>query len=86
MMAALSQLRGDRAGGEFPDLQSGRSRRRCSSIPITRIWSVMVEVNRGVYMDEHSGLTNQGFEHVRAVLGRLIVTAAEAAARDLRVG
>jgi hypothetical protein len=46
----------------------------------------MIEVNRGVYMDERSGLTNQGFEQVRAVVGRLIVTAAEAAVRDLRAG
>ena len=49
-----------------------------------RIWSVMIEVNRGVYMDEHSGLTKPGFEQARALVGRLIVTAAEAAARHLR--
>ena len=51
-----------------------------------RIWSVMVEVNRGVYMDEHSGLTKQGFQQVRTMVGRLIMTAAEAAARYLRAG
>jgi N-formylglutamate deformylase len=44
-----------------------------------RIMSVMVEVNRRVYMDEHSGSKTQNFEKVRAALGRLIVTAAKAA-------
>jgi hypothetical protein len=47
-----------------------------------RIWSVMVEVNRGAYMDEQSGLANQEFEQVRATVGELIVTAAEAAVHD----
>jgi N-formylglutamate deformylase len=46
-----------------------------------RILSVMIEVNRRVYMDEQSGLKNQDFEQVSAVIGRLIVTAAEAAAQ-----
>ena len=49
-----------------------------------RIWSVMIEVNRRIYMDEHSGLKNREFEHVSAMAGRLIVAAAEAAVRDLR--
>jgi N-formylglutamate deformylase len=39
-----------------------------------RIFSVMIEVNRRVYMDEHSGLKNRNFEQVRAGVGRLIVT------------
>jgi N-formylglutamate deformylase len=47
-----------------------------------RILSVMIEVNRRVYMDEHSGLKKQDFEQVRAAVGRLIVTAAEAATRQ----
>jgi hypothetical protein len=51
-----------------------------------RIWSVMIEVNRRLYMNEHSGLIKEGFEQVRTVIGRLIVTAAEAAVRDLRAG
>jgi hypothetical protein len=51
-----------------------------------RIWSVMIEVNRGIYMNEHSGLANQEFERVRAVIGHLIVTAAEAVMSDLRSG
>jgi len=48
-----------------------------------RIWSVMIEVNRRLYMDEHSGLKNRAFEQVRGVVGRLIETAAEAAVCDL---
>jgi N-formylglutamate amidohydrolase len=44
-----------------------------------RIWSVMIEVNRRLYMDEHSGAKGPRFEEVRAVLARLIVAAAEAA-------
>jgi len=44
--------------------------------------SVMIEVNRRVYMDEHSGLKKQDFEQVRAAVGRLCVTAAEAATRQ----
>jgi N-formylglutamate amidohydrolase len=48
-----------------------------------RISSVMIEVNRRLYMDEHSGLKNQAFKQVRDAVGQLIATAAEAAARDL---
>ena len=48
-----------------------------------RIWSVMIEVNRRLYMDEHSGLKNRAFQQVRGVVGQLIATAAEAAIRDL---
>jgi N-formylglutamate amidohydrolase len=48
-----------------------------------RIWSLMIEVNRRLYMDEHSGLKNRAFEQVRSVVGRLILSAAEVAARDL---
>jgi N-formylglutamate amidohydrolase len=47
-----------------------------------RISSIMIEVNRRLYMDEHSGQKNQGFEKVSAAIGRLIVTAAEAAAQQ----
>jgi hypothetical protein len=42
--------------------------------------SVMIEVNRRLYMDEHSGSKTQNFEKVRAALGGFIVTAAKAAA------
>ena len=49
-----------------------------------RIWSVMIEVNRRPYMDEHSGLKNRAFEQVRVVVGQLITTAAEMAVRDLK--
>jgi N-formylglutamate deformylase len=45
-----------------------------------RIMSVMIEVNRRLYMDEHSGSKAQNFEKVRAALGGFIVTAAKAAA------
>jgi uncharacterized protein YsxB (DUF464 family) len=38
----------------------------------------MIEVNRRLYMNEHSGLKKQNFEQVCAAVGRLIVTAAEA--------
>jgi N-formylglutamate deformylase len=44
-----------------------------------RIMSVMIEVNRGLYMDERSGRKKRGFDRVRAAIGRLIVAAAEAA-------
>jgi N-formylglutamate deformylase len=46
-----------------------------------RVLSVMIEVNRRLYMDEDTGLKKQDFEQVSAALGRLIVTAAQAAAR-----
>jgi N-formylglutamate deformylase len=36
-----------------------------------RIWSVMIEVNRRLYMDEHSSLKKQDFERVCAAVGRL---------------
>jgi N-formylglutamate amidohydrolase len=49
-----------------------------------RVWSVMIEVNRGLYMDEQSGQKSQGFEQATSIVRKLIVTAAEAAARDLR--
>jgi N-formylglutamate amidohydrolase len=48
-----------------------------------RIQSVMIEVNRRLYMDEQSGLKKPAFEQVRRVVGQLIVTAAEGAARGL---
>ena len=37
----------------------------------------MVEVNRRLYMDEHSGQKKQQFEQVRTAVGRFIVTATE---------
>lgn len=46
-----------------------------------RIQSVMIEVNRRLYMDEKSGLKNSAFEQVRGVVGQLIVIAAEEAVR-----
>jgi N-formylglutamate amidohydrolase len=42
--------------------------------------SVMIEVNRQLYMDERTGQKRDDFETVRGTLGRLIVAAAEAAA------
>jgi N-formylglutamate deformylase len=41
-----------------------------------RVFSVMIEVNRRLYM-EHSGVKSPGFEDVQATLGRLITLAAE---------
>jgi len=49
-----------------------------------RIQSVMIEVNRRVYMNEHSGRANQQFERVRAAIGQLITTASDAVMHDLR--
>jgi N-formylglutamate deformylase len=46
-----------------------------------RVLSVMIEVNRRLYMDEDSGLKRQDFENVRAAVGRMIVIAARAAAK-----
>jgi N-formylglutamate amidohydrolase len=43
-----------------------------------RISSVMIEVNRRLYMDEQSGEKKKEFEQVRDAVGRLIVSAAEA--------
>jgi hypothetical protein len=45
-----------------------------------RILSVMIEVNRRLYMDERTGQKRNDFGTVRAAVGRLIVAAAEAAA------
>jgi N-formylglutamate deformylase len=48
------------------------------------VLSVMIEVNRHLYMDENTGLKTPDFEQVRAAVGRLIVAAAgEAAALQL---
>jgi len=47
-----------------------------------RILSAMIEVNRRLYMDEHSGLKKQDFAQVSAAVGRLIVAAAEAVAQQ----
>lgn len=44
-----------------------------------RVLSVMIEVNRRRYMDENSGAKKQSFEDVRSTVGRLIVSAAQAA-------
>lgn len=49
-----------------------------------RILSVMIEVNRRLYMDEHSGAKNLGFEKMRRTLGRLIMLAAEAVSATKR--
>jgi N-formylglutamate deformylase len=45
-----------------------------------RVLSVMIEVNRRLYMDEHTGQKTQGFPTVQAAVGRLILAAAEAVA------
>jgi N-formylglutamate deformylase len=44
-----------------------------------RILSVMIEVNRRLYMDERSGLKNLDFDTVSAAVGTIIVAAAAAA-------
>jgi N-formylglutamate deformylase len=45
-----------------------------------RVLSVMIEVNRRLYMDEHSGAKNDNFENIRAAMKYLITTAAHATA------
>jgi N-formylglutamate deformylase len=47
-----------------------------------RIHSVMIEVNRRLYMDEHSGLKAHAFEQVRGVVKQLIITGAETVIRS----
>jgi N-formylglutamate deformylase len=42
-----------------------------------RILSLMIEVNRRLYMDEQSGLKKQTFEQTSVLIGKLIVAAAE---------
>lgn len=49
-----------------------------------RASSVMIEVNRRLYMDERSGSKNLDFDRISAMVGTLIVTAAAAAARLCR--
>jgi N-formylglutamate amidohydrolase len=44
-----------------------------------RILSVMIEVNKRLYMDELSGQKTHDFGTVRAAIGRLVIAAAEAA-------
>jgi N-formylglutamate deformylase len=44
-----------------------------------RIMSVMIEINGRLYMDESTGLKKPDFELVCAAVGRLILTASEAA-------
>jgi hypothetical protein len=43
--------------------------------------SVMIEINRRLYMDEESGQKMHDFERVRAAVGRVIVIAVKAAAK-----
>jgi hypothetical protein len=40
-----------------------------------RVLSVMIEVNRYLYMDKRSGSRNPAFAEVRALVERLILTA-----------
>jgi N-formylglutamate amidohydrolase len=46
-----------------------------------RVLSVMIEVNRRLYMEERSGVKRHDFDKVRAAIGRIIVIAAKAAAK-----
>jgi N-formylglutamate amidohydrolase len=48
-----------------------------------RVSSILIEVNRRLYMDEQSGRKVQEFDNVCAVVGRLITRAAEAALHDI---
>ncbi len=47
-----------------------------------RILSVMIEVNRRLYMEEESGKKKHGLGKVCATLGRLVMAAAEAAVEE----
>ena len=51
-----------------------------------RILSVMIEVNRRLYMEEDSGKKKHGLGKVCATLGRLVMAAAEAAVRGICAG
>jgi N-formylglutamate deformylase len=42
-----------------------------------RILSLMIEVNREIYMDEQSGLKKQDFERTSTLIGKLIAAAAD---------
>ena len=50
-----------------------------------RVLSVMIEVNRRLYMDENTGLKRPDFGQIRAVVGRFIVAAVEAATERLGI-
>jgi N-formylglutamate deformylase len=50
-----------------------------------RVLSMMIEVNRRLYMDENTGLKRHDFGQIRAVVGRLIVAAVEAATERLGI-
>jgi hypothetical protein len=43
----------------------------------------MIEVNRRLYMEEQTGKKKHGFGKVCATLGRLVIAAAEAAAKEV---
>ena len=47
-----------------------------------RVLSVMIEVNRRLYMEEKSGKKEHGLGKVRATLGMLVMAAAEAAVKE----
>ena len=47
-----------------------------------RILSVMIEVNRRLYMEEETGKKKHGLGKVCAILGRLVMAAAEAAVKE----
>ena len=47
-----------------------------------RILSVMIEVNRRLYMEEKSGKKKRGLGKLCATLGRLVMAAAEAAMEE----
>lgn len=47
-----------------------------------RIMSVMIEVNKRLYVSEVTGAKNPDFENVSAAVGRLIAIAADAAAQE----
>jgi N-formylglutamate deformylase len=47
-----------------------------------RALSVMIGVNKRLYMDEHSGAKTEGFGKAHTAVGRLIMLATEATARE----
>jgi N-formylglutamate amidohydrolase len=51
-----------------------------------RVWSVMIEVNRSLYMDENSGQKGPAFDRIRATFGALVLAAARAASEYALIG
>jgi N-formylglutamate deformylase len=47
-----------------------------------RVMSIMIEVNRGLYLNEATGEAGERFEHVQSMLARVLNAIAEGAGAD----